>query len=160
MTDEMTKIRSLIFAVLLYSIEFLWKSIKHDTAEDDYYLEFKLLLKMDLKNTPPLETFLFEFLFSPLFINHFYMIVQNQILRILLFPVNVWICQMIKGYGLMWFYHKKERSYAGDDVYMDGFVKISRYKLFWILGGLIRFSIPVVNEVGKFLLHEIHAIFS
>jgi hypothetical protein len=131
-TNELTKSRAFVYSTLFLILEFLWNSFKIQTFDDE--IEYSFKPHFSTSNIPSKESFVFIVLFSPIFINHFFSIAKTNIFIILMFPLNVWMCQIVKGYAFFYFYNKKVEPYVGEGTYFDGFVKFSRFKLWWLLG--------------------------
>ena len=82
-----------------------------------------------------LEQSIITFIWTPIIIKHF-TIIKNKKYRILLFPFNIWLCEIIFGNLLL--YYNNTRAWYYDDILalFNGLITLS-FTLHWILLGLI-----------------------
>jgi hypothetical protein len=60
---------------------------------------------------------------------------HSMLLFTLVFPLQVWLLEIIQGYLLIWFYgHNVAWSYSGSDAYFHGNIKLKMYHWWAILG--------------------------
>ena len=76
-------------------------------------------------------------IFTPLILFHYRNIVTDCCLRVFLFPINIWLLEIIEGYVIMFLFGKNVAwEYRGDDAYFHGNVKLG-YAVPWIVLGLV-----------------------
>jgi hypothetical protein len=76
-------------------------------------------------------------IFTPLILFLYRDIVTNPILRVLLFPFNIWLLEIIEGYVIMFLFGKNVAwEYRGNDAYFHGNIKLG-YTGPWIALGLV-----------------------
>ena len=70
---------------------------------------------------------------------------------IIVFPVFVWIIEIIEGYILIFMYGKNMAwNYYGNDVYFSGTIKLGFWK-YWFMGGLIYApGLYLIKNLNKF----------
>ena len=61
---------------------------------------------------------------------------HRTLLRLLLYPVNVWVFEVTVGYFLLWVWDTRAWIYKGWDAAFDGNIKYG-YLPLWLLGGLV-----------------------
>lgn len=81
-----------------------------------------------------LTQYALTFAWTPLFILH--KNIGNSILRIFLFPVNVYSCELIGGSLIWYFFGYRVWCYYGYFAMFNGFITLS-YLPYWIALGLI-----------------------
>src|SRR5688572_22205183 len=100
-------------------------------------LTFTPFSKTSRKGFTTFAMFFANVLYTPIMIDYYFSIVDGTIMRILLFPLTIWIGEIIMGYYLLYIYEKvKPRAwyYTGDDAYFENNIKIGHWKLWVILG--------------------------
>lgn len=76
-------------------------------------------------------------IFTPLILFLYRHMITHAMLRVLLFPFNIWLLEIIEGYILMFLFGKNVAwEYRGADAYCHGNIKLS-YALPWVALGLI-----------------------
>ena len=95
-------------------------------------------------------------IFTPMLLFTFQYLVSNHILRIILFPFNIWWLEIIEGYTLMFLFGKNVAwEYRGSDAFCHGNIKL-RYFLPWlVLGAIVEFAwdiiiTPAIEQIVHF----------
>ena len=63
-------------------------------------------------------------------------IYNNQTISIILFPFNVWICELIIGQYLLYVFNKRIWYYNDNYSYFNGFITLN-YFIYWLYLGLL-----------------------
>lgn len=71
--------------------------------------------------------------------------VPSKILQVILFPLNVWIAEIIIGTYLLKFWQRRAWFYKGEDAYFDGLIKLYYFPL-WMILGVIYVLINYIEE--------------
>jgi len=89
-------------------------------------------------------------LYLPAMFKFFFPFVDHSIvLFTLTFPFQVWLLEIIQGYFLIWLYgHNVAWSYAGDNVYFHGNIKLTMYHWWALLGLVIIVGWPLYIVAG------------
>lgn len=79
----------------------------------------------------------------------FYKYVDPMALRLILFPLNSWLIEVIEGYFLMHIFgYNPAWTYHGDYILFHGNIKLTYYPPFFIIG--------LWMEVGRFIVSIFH----
>lgn len=90
-----------------------------------------------------------------LFIDIYMSNIQSAFLRILLFPLNIWILEILEGYFLIFLYGRNVAwTYEGSDAFFHGNIKLSYWKYWMLLSSCLEVIYPTLRLV----LSEIHKV--
>lgn len=120
---------SLLFVV----IETIWTTIAHEDA-----VSGNVTIRMpEGLGHSSFAQFWANIIFTPMLIFGYRFLVSNALLRILLFPINVWCLEIVEGYLIMFLFGRNVAwEYKGCDTFFHGNIKI-QYLLPWIGLGLL-----------------------
>lgn len=156
-TSADLKIRSIIYALSFSAIEYCWYSMT--TEQPDGALKFTPFSSTSRKGFTTFAMFFANVLYTPIMIDFYLSRVNNSILAILLFPLTIWVGEIIMGYYLLYIYEKKNPRawvYFGSDAYFDGNIKLAHRNLWWGLGlvtvylypKLVLFSLDMAQKIN------------
>lgn len=85
---------------------------------------------------------------------------DSAVVRVLLFPLNVWLLEIVEGYGFMLIFGQNPAwSYEGSDAFFHGNIKLSHLPLWLLLGVLVEvgFQTVVVEGIAPALVAAVAA---
>eukprot|EP00736_Rhodelphis_marinus_P014078 Rmarinus@m.23378 len=138
-TDRSTKTQSLIAACCYSAIEFSWYSV---TTEDEHgEVHFTPFRKTCRKGFTSWEQFWGNVLYTPILLNVYRTSIPWSVLRIALYPFNIWTLEIVLGYLLIYLFDRNVAwTYSGSDAYFSGNIKLSHGFLWIVLGSVIEFG--------------------
>lgn len=75
-------------------------------------------------------------LYTAILLDVYFANIHGTIFRILLWPINIWVLEVIEGYILILLYgYNPAWTYYGSDVFFSGNVKLGYFK-FWLPMGV------------------------
>ncbi len=83
------------------------------------------------------------FVWSPIIITHYKLIPYPY--SILLFPINVWSCEIVSGYFVLYLFNKRLWNYTGKYVYFNRMISLY-WCWYWLFLGC------VINQYFKYVL--------
>ncbi|KAI8816957.1 uncharacterized protein EV422DRAFT_571262 [Fimicolochytrium jonesii] len=135
------KLRTIVAAVAFAGIEYNFYSTTIETVDGDI-----LLRPFDprcRKGHTTWHQFFANIIFTPLLLDIYFAVVPTWPLRVLLFPFNVWLLEIVEGYVLMYLYgYNPAWTYRGTDAYFHNNIKLG-YWYFWLgLGAAVELIFP------------------
>lgn len=154
------KVRAVLYASSFSLMEFLWYSTTTELPNGE--VQFTPFAKTCRKGFTTFAMFFVNVLYTPIMIDFYFTVVKNNIFRVLLFPINVWIGEIIMGYYLIYIYEKvnpRAWIYHGNDAYFDGNIKLDHKKLWWVLGlivvllygRMVGYSVNVATNLARII---------
>ncbi|RKP25927.1 hypothetical protein SYNPS1DRAFT_28358 [Syncephalis pseudoplumigaleata] len=136
------KLRSLVNAAAFSVIEFTFYAMTVEMPNGDI-----LLRPFDprcRKGHTTVHQFICNVIYTPILLDVYVDAVPYWPLRVLLFPLNIWLLELVQGYVLIYLHgYNPAWTYYGKDAYFHGNIKLS-YWPFWIaLGGAVELAYPV-----------------
>lgn len=116
-----------IFAISsLYSISFgiLETSFRQ--------FDVKILKKENLHNYTTLHQFFLTFAWSPIFFHH--KKIKNKYIKYLLYPINIYLCEIIGGNILLHIFNFRAWHYNDKFALFNGMITLSYFPLWMCLG--------------------------
>ncbi len=84
-----------------------------------------------------LTQFILNLIIMPLLVYWYHRKIANHWTRILLFPIVLWICEIIQGTLLVLYYgHNPIWNYTGDYAYFGGMIRLD-YVHWWLFCGIL-----------------------
>ncbi|KAI9593976.1 hypothetical protein BDF19DRAFT_414972 [Syncephalis fuscata] len=148
------KLRSFINAAAFSVIEFTFYTLTVEMPNGDIVLRpFDPRCR---KGHTTVHQFLCNIIYTPILLDFYYSVMPNWPARILLFPLNIWLLEVIQGYILIYLHgYNPAWTYYGKDAYCHGNIKLS-YWAFWIaLGGAVEFGYPFEVTITQWLAQSI-----
>jgi len=147
------KILSIGGATFFSIIEFLWYSMSVELPDGS--VVFKPWAPNVRKGHTTFTQWAINILYLPFFWVVYQYLIPDWRLRILLFPFNIWLCEIIEGYILMFLFgYNPAWVYRGPLAFFHGNITLS-YWIYWqMLGVPVEFGThyllaPVVAHVGN-----------
>lgn len=85
------------------------------------------------------------FLWTPVILYHFE-IIENNTIKILLFPINIWICELLFGNLLLYFFNYRAWYYNDELALINGTISLS-FIHYWVsLGFLINNFLFIIKN--------------
>ena len=81
-----------------------------------------------------LEQFIMNFFYAPVSIHGYRSAIKVPILRIIFFPLNVWVAELVMGSYLLYVHDRRVWIYQDEYALFNGFITLS-FVLYWILLG-------------------------
>lgn len=133
LTTPIQRAAGCVAAVVFVVIETIWTTIAHeDPSTGDVFIRFW----NGSFGHSSFAQFWVNVLFSPMLLFTFRSLVHNPMLRVLLFPLNVWWLEIVEGYLIMFLFGRNVAwEYRGRDAFFHGNIKI-QYALPWMGLGL------------------------
>lgn len=129
------KIRTIIYAALFSIIEFIWYIVTEDKDGDIIIApSFKLS-----NGHTTLSMFLVNVFYTPILIDYYFSNIKSHLMRALLFPLNVWLEEILFGYYLLLIWRTRAWEYTSGGAFFHGNIKISFWKYWMILGLILSF---------------------
>jgi hypothetical protein len=85
------------------------------------------------------------FLWTPIILYHFEFI-ENNTVKILLFPINIWTCEIIFGNLLLYFFNYRAWFYNDKLALLNGIISLSFTHYWIVLGILINFFLLITQN--------------
>ncbi|KAG0223427.1 hypothetical protein BGW42_005905 [Actinomortierella wolfii] len=92
--------------------------------------------------------------YIPILIHGYHALIHNTYLRILFFPLNIWLLEIIQGYTLIYLIgYNAAWTYRGKDAFFHGTIKLS-YVHHWLMFGavlellIIPYAIPLTYQIA------------
>ena len=133
LTTPLHRAGAVIGALIFVVIETFWLTI---TTEDDAGNVTITGWSGELGHSSYAQ-FWSNVIFTPLILFLYRAVVTHPILRVLLFPVNIWLLEIIEGYIIMFLFGRNVAwEYRGADAFFHGNIKLG-YAAPWIALGLV-----------------------
>jgi len=87
-----------------------------------------------------IEQFIMNFIYTPIMIHLYKKIIKNWYIRIICFPFNVWIAEILMGTYLLHVHEKRVWYYNDEYAYLDGMITLS-FVHYWMILGSLAFTI-------------------
>jgi hypothetical protein len=94
--------------------------------------DIKILKKENLHNYTTLHQFFLTFAWSPIFFYH--KKIKNKYVKYLLYPVNIYLCEIIGGNILLYVFDFRAWHYKDKFTLFNGMITLSYYPLWMFLG--------------------------
>ncbi|KAJ3166236.1 hypothetical protein HDU88_003459 [Geranomyces variabilis] len=147
------KLRSIVAAAAFSVIEFTFYSVSIETVAGDILIRpFDSRCR---KGHTTWEQFFANILYTPLLLEVYPVLIAPWWLRIALYPLNIWLLEIVEGYFLTFLYgYNPAWTYRGRDVMFGGNIKLS-YAPFWFgLGAVVEVLLPYVGEYSRALTSQ------
>ncbi|KAG0275428.1 hypothetical protein BGZ95_008808 [Linnemannia exigua] len=96
--------------------------------------------------------------YIPLLIHGYHALIGSTALRILLFPINIWLLEMIQGYTLIYLIgYNAAWTYRGYDAFFHGTIKLW-YVHHWLMMGavleliVLPYALPLTEAIASYLM--------
>ncbi|KAI8873572.1 hypothetical protein GQ42DRAFT_25776 [Ramicandelaber brevisporus] len=134
-TDWPMRIRCLLGALGFSLTEFTFYTTTYETPEGG--IVFAPFDPRCRKGHTTLQQFVCNVLYIPVVADLYFAIVPKSLIwRTLLWPINIWVLEVIQGYVMVYLYgYNPAWSYRGPFTYFHGNIRIG-HGLFWIPMGL------------------------
>ncbi|KAJ3160926.1 hypothetical protein HDU86_008288 [Geranomyces michiganensis] len=142
------KLRSIIAAAAFSVIEYTFYSNSIETVAGDILIRpFDSRCR---KGHTTWEQFFANILYTPFLLEVYPVIIAPWWLRIALYPLNIWLLEIVEGYFLIFLYgYNAAWTYRGRDVMFGGNIKLS-YAPFWLgLGVAVEVLLPYVYQYSR-----------
>lgn len=122
------KIDCFALASFFSFVEFIWRGFHEDPVT-----QIKYFAMFDIKrcNTSK-EQFLLNLFFSPITLHLYKYLINNIYLQFILFPLNVWITELVQGSYLLKIHEKRVWEYKDQYALCNNLISIS-YIFYWYL---------------------------
>jgi hypothetical protein len=154
------KIRSVLYASFFSIIEYSWYGMT--TEQPDGSLKFTPFSTTSRKPFTTFAMWVANLLYTPIMIDFYLAFISNRVIQIALFPITIWIGEIIMGYYLIHIYGKinpRAWIYFGDDTYFDGNIKLGHRNLWWGLGAVTVLIYPKLvsfsGDIATQILHRL-----
>lgn len=123
-----------IAATAFACIEFSWYSLTTELESGEVI--FTPFSKTCRGGHTTVHQFLANIFWTPVLLFTYYNFLPNPIARVMFFPFNVWLLEIVEGYALMTFHKGRNPAwtYATPDAYFHGNVRTGFAKLWFALG--------------------------
>ncbi|KAG0297358.1 hypothetical protein BGZ96_006737 [Linnemannia gamsii] len=95
--------------------------------------------------------------YIPILIHGYHALIGSTALRILLFPINIWLLEVIQGYTLIYLIgYNAAWTYRGYDAFFHGTIKMS-YVHHWLMMGavlelvVLPYTLPLTETIATYL---------
>ena len=149
LTTPLHRAGAVIGAFLFVVIETFWITI---TTEDDAG-NVKITGWTGELGHSSYAQFWSNVIFTPLILFLYRAVVTHPFLRVILFPVNIWLLEIIEGYVIMFLFGRNVAwEYRGTDAFFHGNIKLG-YTIPWVsLGGVVELAWePVIYPLAVWL---------
>ncbi|KAF9910873.1 hypothetical protein EC991_005336 [Linnemannia zychae] len=96
--------------------------------------------------------------YIPILIHGYHSIIGSTALRILFFPLNIWLLEMIQGYTLIYLIgYNAAWVYRGYDAFFHGTIKLW-YVHYWFMMGaalelvVLPYTLPLTEKIASYLM--------
>ncbi|KAJ3012813.1 hypothetical protein HKX48_006070 [Thoreauomyces humboldtii] len=138
------KLRTIVAAVTFSGIEYTFYSVSIETVAGDI-----LIRPFDprcRKGHTTWQQFCVNIIFTPLILDIYMNLVPTWWLRVALYPINIWLLEIVEGYFLTYLYgYNPAWSYRGNDALFDGNIKLSYAPFWWSLGAVVEVIFPTIK---------------
>jgi hypothetical protein len=94
--------------------------------------------------TTTIEQFVMNIFYTPISIHGYRYVIKKPLTRILLFPLNVWVAEILMGSYLLYIHDKRVWYYDDEYAYIDGFITFGFVHYWILLGMLVAFVFDVI----------------
>eukprot|EP00742_Colponemidia_sp_Colp-10_P003373 GILJ01003592.1.p1 GENE.GILJ01003592.1~~GILJ01003592.1.p1 ORF type:complete len:195 (+),score=10.36 GILJ01003592.1:282-866(+) len=136
-----------IVALAYAGIEYSWYATTVELPDGN--VKFAPFSKHCRKPFTSLPQFWSNVLMQPIFYTLYRSLVSSTYWRIILYPFDAWLFEIICGYFLMFLYggYNPAWFYVGEDVYCHGNIKMAHGKLWLLLGVVIEVTAPFMDKL-------------
>ncbi|KAF0701630.1 Aste57867_7945 [Aphanomyces stellatus] len=127
---------SAIAAATAFScIEYTWYSLTTEDADGDvHFTPFQATCRAGHTTW---AQFWANVLYTPVLLHTYRAVVPHPILRVLCFPLNIWLLEIVEGYTLIYLFGRNIAwTYKTTDAYCHGNIRLGFWKL-WLALGLV-----------------------
>ena len=147
------KLNSLVYAAGFSIIEFIFTSFHSADKDGKMKMNFPHINLANGHTTWP--QFWCNTATLWLFIDYYMQSIPSPIIRLVLFPINIWLLEVIEGYFLIFLYGRNVAwTYEGSDAFFSGNVKLSYWKYWLMLSGCLEIGYPTI----QFVLEQVQKI--
>jgi hypothetical protein len=139
-----SKLRAVVNAAAFALVEFTFYSVTIQTPEGEVY--FRPFSKDRRAGHTTWQQFYANILYTPILMDvYYYILADYWMLRVLLFPINIWLLEIIVGYVLIFLYgYNPAWVYYGKGALFSGNIKLP-YAIYWLLfGGVLEIYYPLM----------------
>lgn len=135
LTTRFQRAASCIAATLFVIIETVWTTIAH---EDPVSGAVSIRGWTGRMGHSSFAQFWANVMYTPILLFYYRSQIDNPFVRVLLFPLNIWLLEIVEGYVLMFLFGRNVAwEYRGRDAYFHGNIKL-QYFLPWLgLGAVV-----------------------
>lgn len=151
--DLTTKLRSLCYATMYSIIEYSWYATT--TLQPDGSLKFTPFAKTCRKGFTTWAQWFCNVIYTPIMIDFYLNLFEISLTGLILFPINIWIAELIMGYYLLIVWNTRAWEYDGADAYFHGNIKIGHAKLWFLLFIGIAIARPFIVAICDIITENI-----
>ncbi|KAF9967157.1 hypothetical protein BGZ70_010557 [Mortierella alpina] len=104
-----------------------------------------------------LHQYIMNVFYIPVLIHGYHALISSTFLRVLLFPLNIWLLEVIQGYTLIYLIgYNAAWTYRGYDAFFHGTIKLA-YVHHWLMMGaalelvILPYVLPITHTLAGIL---------
>ncbi|RKP05086.1 hypothetical protein THASP1DRAFT_33086 [Thamnocephalis sphaerospora] len=141
------KLRAIFHAACFSVIEFTFYSVTVEMPNGDIIL--RPFSKDCRAGHTTIQQFFANVFYTPILVDVYFALMPDYwLLRVLLFPINIWLLEVVEGYVLTFLYgYNPAWVYYGHDVFFSNNIKLSYWPYWLMLGGVLELAFPMERTV-------------